>query len=212
MKRTPLLALCAVVVLSTLSACTIVNTAPRPAVVTPPAVTATATPAPPIDGTALQSILAPAMCTRLAGNLVNGSLPVDDPTLHGSTTLATHSNGTVLFAAAQPPDDPASTVAVVFECNAGGVGWPNVIGLYDAKLHPLASIDLGDIDEQEHSNVTALAWRGGKLHVDWFTNDDGCHTGADDSVPRSADFTVAATGATTMSNSTTGESSEPCLN
>jgi len=176
----------------------------------PYAITITPPASPQVSVAQLQSIMAPAMCTRPAGRLVDGSLPVDDPLMNGGTFLAP-STDAPLYASGTTADGATGIVAVVFDCSAGGVGWPNVIGIYDSSLNPIGAIDLSTIDQQEHSNVQDLSFKAGVLHVDWMTNDDTCHTGADVSIPRSADFSIAASGSFTMSNSTTGTSSQPCM-
>lgn len=167
-------------------------------------------PAPTVTAAQLQSIEAPAMCKRPAGKLVNGELPVADPDQNGETGLAGNPQGGQTFVATGvSPALPDGVVGVAFGCGAGGVGWPEVIGFYDQNLKLIGSQNLGDLDQQEHSDLSALTFSGGVFHATWTTN-NYCHTGADTSVPRSADFTVGADGTVQVSNSVTGASTQPC--
>jgi hypothetical protein len=165
--------------------------------------------APIVTTTQVKSVEAPPMCGRPAGKLVNGSLPVADPLVNGSTILAVNAQKKTMVATGVSSAFPDGVVGIVFSCSAGGVEWPNVVGFYDHKLKPVASQDVAHLDNQEHSDVQALTFSRGKFHAVWLTN-DSCHYGADDSVPRSADFGVDASGKVKVSNSVTGKSSQPC--
>ncbi|WP_346234197.1 hypothetical protein [Parafrigoribacterium mesophilum] len=169
---------------------------------------------PAVTASDLMSITAPAMCRRPAEQLVNGELQSADPLMNGYTWIQGLGQGQQpLYTTGTTSSHPSGLAAVVFGCIATGgtVGWPNVIGLYNRSLDLIGAIDLGAIDQQEHSNVQTLAFTNGVLHVTWMTN-DSCHTGADETVPRSADFTINSNGQATISHSVTGTSDQPCDN
>lgn len=140
---------------------------------------------------------------------MNGSLPVDDPDLNGQTVLA-GTPSSPLYASGATTDDAKGIVAVVFLCTAGGAGWPDVIGLYNSQLGLIGSIDLGSIDQQEHSVVQRLSFIDGVLHVEWLTNNEACPIGAELSIPRSADFSINATGSFSVNDSVSGAPTIPC--
>lgn len=159
----------------------------------------------------LQNLEAPSMCGRDRARLVDGELPIADPNLNGYTTFARDEarDDQVIFAAGSTSTHPLGIVAVAFRCSAGGVGFPEVIGFYDSDLEFIGQVDLGDIDQQEHSNVLSLALSGDGYDISWVTNGEPCHYGADVSVPRSARITIENTVIMTT-HEMTGESDVPC--
>jgi hypothetical protein len=148
-----------------LTACT--AGAPGPTVT----VTVTQTPAPPtatpMTEADLRTLTAPAMCEREAGALVDGKLPIADPDA-GRTELATDSGGHYVFAQ-NPEASPYPAMAVAFDCDAGGVAWPEVIGFYGGDL--LDSFDLGSVGHPEHAVVTAMHYSDGAVSVSWKSYD-----------------------------------------
>ncbi|SFR85609.1 hypothetical protein SAMN04487846_0003 [Microbacterium sp. cf046] len=118
-------------------------------------------------------------------------------------------NDKVLYAAGTTAAYSSGIVAVVFRCSAGGVALPEVIGFYDSNLQRIDSVDLWDLDQQDHSNVLTLALFEDSFEVTWTTNGEPCHFGADSSVPRSGRFTIE-NGNVATSDLMTGESDQPC--
>jgi hypothetical protein len=149
------------------------------------------------------------MCERPSGNLVGGQLPGLDPAADGTTKLQTNPDGSPLFSFGSDDSGSPGDVAVAFSCDRGGVAWPNVVGLYSPVLRLEGSIDLGQIDHQEHSSVTGMIYRNGALHLSWVTNGpDG--PAACLPVHKSGDFTVGSAGTVTASNVVVDGTDPPC--
>jgi len=181
-------------------------TAP-PTVATSDSAAQTTPNAPAIDTAQLGSVTAPAMCDRPEGQLVDGKLPVADPDHNGGTEIIGYANGDPSYAVGANATMPGGVVAVVFTCSTGGVGWPNVIGLYGIEggsLKLVGSIDLAKIDDQEHSNVMTMEFTDVALHLVWRTNDPSVNCPVSDTpVWRSGDFVLSGSGAVTLRNSQT---------
>jgi len=126
--------------------------------------------------TELGSVVAPAMCNRPAGQLVNGELPIPkvsggpDP---GFTILYGNKDGGFMHAIGDTSTGTQGLTALVFGCSIGGVGWPATVAIYDPHLQLLASFNLSDIDHKEHSDVDAIRFEDQALRIDWRTNPEG---------------------------------------
>jgi hypothetical protein len=133
------------------------------------------------------------MCDRASGALVDGALPGVPPG-EGETVLArdAYSQSFAVGTGAN-----RVRLAVVFDCDRGGVAWPENIGFYDPDLNLLGSVDLGDHSEYEHAHVQAMVFVGGKLRTTW-TAYDGAGFTDDPNCPAywyTTDFSLTATGA-----------------
>ena len=143
----------------------------------------------------LPTITAPAMCMRPERALVNGKMPLFAGE-EGATYLAGDStDGDSLWAASEA--DRGTSYAVVFGCGAGGVGWPDNIGLYDEGLNLLSAIDLGSIDGTTHSSVKTISFRDQVLDVEWVSYEgaglSNCNE-EDGPDPRSGTFALDPSG------------------
>jgi hypothetical protein len=156
---------------------------------TPPAATGD-----PLAASDLRTLTAPAMCKRPAGDLVDGKLPVSDPT-SGRTELATDAHGHYVYAQ-NPAASPYPAFAVAFDCDAGNVAWPEVIGFYGFDGELLDSYDLGDFGQPEHAVITAMHYSNGALSVKWKSYDGADFGQCDPTKPDeiSADFRLGDSG------------------
>ncbi|MEV0673360.1 hypothetical protein [Mycobacterium sp. NPDC050441] len=137
-------------------------------------------PVPPAGGTVtLQDLLSapvPALCQHDPGDLVNGQLPPQD----------SHP-GTVRIAKRYDQQDPTYKVAfgnltggahtdaaMVTDCSAGGVPWPETVQLYTSGPTLLGGVNLSDLTHSREV-VTDLSISDGAAHVNWLANapDDG---------------------------------------
>lgn len=161
---------------------------------TPATVTVTVTAAPggptTVTDEQLESLTAPAMCEREAGQLVDGRLPIDES--EGATMLATDDENNYLWDQSTDPKGNPS-FAVAFACHLGGVNWPQVLGFYGPRGDLLTSFDFGSFDHNEHSVVTSIRYAGGVFHIDWLTYDGAefgpCNQTTPDEL--SADFSLS---------------------
>lgn len=140
-------------------------------------VTSNADPAsPPTGGTVvtLQDLLSapvPALCQHDPGNLVNGKLPPQDS--HPGPVMVAKRNDLpdtpykVAFGSLTAADN--IDAAMVTDCGAGGVPWPETVQLYTAGPTRLGGVDLGDITHSREV-VTDLSISGGLVHVNWLAN------------------------------------------
>jgi len=61
-----------------------------------------------------------------------------------------------------------SVAAVPLSCNAGGVGWPELVLLYGAGKHLLGYVDLAKLPTaQEHEDLVRLRFGKGRIQVRW---------------------------------------------
>jgi hypothetical protein len=113
---------------------------------------------------------APAMCRHPAGRLVNGSLPVPDPSATGYVGIRL---GGVEYTTPLPPAttdlnaDGIQDTAVAFDCSAGGVTWPETIAIYGPGPTLIGSIDLDKYVQTEHSDVRSFKVQGNRIAVQW---------------------------------------------
>lgn len=138
--------------------------------------TSHADPGQPTDGSVvtLQSLLSapvPALCEHDPGNLVNGSLPPQD----------SHPGQVMIAKRNDQPDTPYKIAfgsltsagnidaAMVTDCSAGGVPWPETVQLYTAGPTRLGGVNLGDITHSREV-VTDLSIADGVVHVKWLAN------------------------------------------
>lgn len=102
-------------------------------------------------GFALRDLLSarvPSACEHPPGRLVDGSLP-GIPELKGSVTLGWQPGvrgRARTVAIGDFTGDGATDAVALLYCNAGGVGWPNVLALYSAGPQLIGGIALSDLD------------------------------------------------------------------
>lgn len=116
----------------------------------------------------------PSLCQHNAGNLVNGQLPLQDPST-GFVAIANRSanDQTPLVAFGDVTGDGVDDGALVTACTAGGVAWPETVQVYTAGPTRLGGVDLGDITKGGREYVTDLSISGGVVHVSWVTTGPG---------------------------------------
>lgn len=112
----------------------------------------------------------PSLCKHNSGNLVNGTLPLQDPST-GFVVIANKSNNdqTPLVAFGDVNGDGVDDGALVTACTAGGVAWPATIQVYTAGPTRLGGVDLGEVTNGGREYVTDLSISGGLVHVSWVT-------------------------------------------
>jgi hypothetical protein len=116
----------------------------------------------------LLSAPVPALCRHDPGNLVNGQLPPQD-SHRGTVRIAktADDNYKVAFGNLTGGDD--TDAALVTDCSAGGVPWPETVQLYAAGPVRLGGVDLSDLTHSREV-VTDLAINDGVAHVTWLAN------------------------------------------
>lgn len=125
----------------------------------------------------LQELLSapvPALCLHDPGNLVNGQLPPQD-SHRGQVRIAKRNNesGTSYKVAfGDLTGDGQIDGALVTDCSAGGVPWPETVQLYAPGPTRLGGVDLGDITHSREV-VTDLSIAGGVAQVTWLANGPG---------------------------------------
>jgi len=117
----------------------------------------------PADVTAdtLRTAEVPAYCNLPAQRLVNGA-----------TTQGSPGEGSILadkspVAFADFAGLGYRQALVEYRCNAGGVGWPEVLVLIGAQGKLLGSLELATLSDAEHSTVTSLSVAGRVAHLTW---------------------------------------------
>jgi hypothetical protein len=126
------------------------------------------------DAVTLQELLSapmPELCQHEAGNLVNGQLPPQDS--HPGEVMIAKSNdqpaNTYKVAFGDLTGDGNTDAAMVTDCNAGGVPWPETVQLYKAGPARLGGVNLGDLTHSTEV-VTDLSITDGVAHVTWLAN------------------------------------------
>ncbi|MGW4097317.1 hypothetical protein [Mycobacterium sp. NPDC004974] len=124
----------------------------------------------------LLSAPVPALCRHDAGTLVNGQLPPQD-SHPGSVRIAQRNDEPDLsykVAFGNLTGGANTDAAMVTDCSAGGVPWPETVQLYTAGPTLLGGVNLGDITHSREV-VTDLSISDGVAHVNWLANgpDDG---------------------------------------
>ncbi len=116
----------------------------------------------------------PQLCKHDAGNLVNGQLPLQDPS-SGFVTIAHKSanDQTPLVAFGDLTGDGVDDGALVTLCTAGGVAWPATVQVYTAGPTRLGGVDLGKVTNGGREYVTDLSVSSGVVHVSWVTQGPG---------------------------------------
>lgn len=109
----------------------------------------------PVD---LRSVVAPAACKRPETKTVDGKVP-NVPEGQGMTVLG-------MSATASDDDGGSIDAAASFECSAGGVMWPSIIGLYGRRGELLSSIDLAKVTDA-YASTTALKVENDTIAVSW---------------------------------------------
>ncbi|WP_396926372.1 hypothetical protein [Mycolicibacterium sp.] len=122
----------------------------------------------------LQQLLSapvPALCEHDPGNLVNGTLPQQE----------SHRGHVGIARRYDEPGEPYKVAfgnltgadnidaAMVTDCSAGGVPWPETVQLYTAGPTRLGGVDLGDITHSREV-VSDLSISDGVVHVHWLAN------------------------------------------
>lgn len=128
-----------------------------------------------LSGVTVKSLLraqAPAMCEHPSGRLVNGGLPVADPMMQGFVSIrlkgAPYISPLPLATTDLNADGVQDTV-VAFDCSAGGVTWPETIAVYGPGPTLIASVDLGQYVEAEHSDVQSFKVQGNRIAIKWMS-------------------------------------------
>lgn len=115
----------------------------------------------------LATIEVPAACELPSQRLVAGATTEGGP---GSGELAT--DGAKPWAAyADFAGLGYRQALVVYQCNAGGIGWPQVLVLAGAGGSLLGSFDLGSLASKDHATVSALAADGSEAKIAWSAYD-----------------------------------------
>jgi hypothetical protein len=123
----------------------------------------------------LQRAPVPALCEHDPGQLRNGQLPPQGG--HpGNVEIALNYNTGAYKVAFGDLTGGGGDAAMVIHCNAGGVGWGEIVQLYTAgpQLETAGPTLLGGIDltDLTHSRevVTDLSISDGVAHVTWLAN------------------------------------------
>lgn len=118
----------------------------------------------------LLSAPVPALCKHEPGHLVNGKLPLQNPS-RGEVVVATRSaaSNDYLMTLGDLTTDGKADGAMVVRCSAGGVPWPQTVQLYTAGPKWLGGVDLGDLTHGREI-VTDISISDGVAHVVWLTN------------------------------------------
>jgi hypothetical protein len=131
----------------------------------------------------LQRAPVPALCEHDPGQLRNGHLPEQEG--HpGNVEIALNYDTGAYKVAFGDLTGGGGDAAMVIHCNAGGVGWPEIVQLYTAGPQlsttgprRLGGIDLGDLTHGGREIVTNLSISDRVAHVTWLTtgpNDGMC--------------------------------------
>lgn len=133
---------------------------------------------PPIDW--LLDAEVPSLCDHPAGTLVYGSLP-GLPATSGVVQLAGWHSGAWAedrLADSWVGSDARNYSGAVFNCNQGGVSWPQHVVIYGDELQILDSIDLADILGDGRQSTLRLARAGDTLLLEventYQAGDPGC--------------------------------------
>ncbi|MGV0779418.1 hypothetical protein [Mycolicibacterium sp. XJ775] len=122
----------------------------------------------------LQDLLSapvPALCQHDPGNLVNGQLPPQD-SHPGSVRIAQRNDEpdrSYKVAFGNLTGGANTDAAMVTDCSAGGVPWPETVQLYTAGPTLLGGVNLGDLTHSREV-VTDLSISDGVAHVNWLAN------------------------------------------
>lgn len=124
----------------------------------------------------LQRAPVPALCEHDPGQLRSGRLPAQEG--HpGNVEIALNYNTGAYKVAFGDLTGSGGDAAMVIHCNAGGVGWPEIVQLYTAgpQLETagprrLGGIDLGDLTHGGREIVTDLSISDRVAHVTWMAN------------------------------------------
>lgn len=128
----------------------------------------------------LMSAPVPGICTHMAGKLSGGAqprIPQDD----GSTELAWLDAGqtsrTKLAAFGNLGDGSGRDAAVVLDCNAGGVSWPQVVAFYGPGptllgWSYLTNFNMPGRVPGQDTEVRQVVYNDGSVNVEWSTQDN----------------------------------------
>ncbi|MBB3084201.1 hypothetical protein [Geodermatophilus sabuli] len=109
----------------------------------------------------------PSLCGHPAGQLVDGKLPIDNPSA-GFVSLVLEPSGMVPGPLlGDVTGDGLRDAVVVAECSTGGVSWPMHLLLYGPGPKLLSAVDLGPETSLEHADVTGLQAEGTDVVVTW---------------------------------------------
>ncbi|WP_135457742.1 hypothetical protein [Mycobacterium sp. DL99] len=134
-------------------------------------------PTPGVGTVTLQELMSapvPALCEHEPGNLVNGQLPPQD-SHPGSVRIAQRNDEpdrSYKVAFGNLTGGSNTDAAMVTDCSAGGVPWPETVQLYAAGPTLLGGVNLGDITRSREV-VTDLSISDGVAHVNWLANGPG---------------------------------------
>jgi hypothetical protein len=123
----------------------------------------------------LQRAPVPAVCEHDPGNLVGGKLPPQEGH-RGNVDIALNYNTGAYKVAFGDLTGGGGDAAMVIHCNAGGVGWGEIVQLYTpgpqmetAGPRRLGGVKLSDLTHSREV-VTNLSISDGVAHVAWLAN------------------------------------------
>lgn len=160
----------------------------------------------PLRAESLLSAPVPAACHHAPGRLVNGHQP-DIPINDGAMMLSwaddpSRRANDLVFG--DLTGDGVTDAATVLVCNAGGVGWPDILAFYGPGPTLLGSISLNDVtlpgnEAGENARVVRLQYNQGRVEASWATQQHG-DPGALASIDYNATFGPANDGALAVSD------------
>lgn len=115
----------------------------------------------------LQSASVPSLCGHRPGTLVRGRLS-NIPVNQGMVELAAgqYRKAADMYAAGDLDGDGNPDAAAVFECNQGGVGWPDWIVFYRAGPKIMGAFDMGSVVGDARSSTTRISYSNRKITVE----------------------------------------------
>ncbi|MFJ4108618.1 hypothetical protein [Oerskovia enterophila] len=123
------------------------------------------TPGPDVTAAEVLSADVPSMCGHPAGTLVAGALGGIAPGPEGGVWLRPDS----LVLGDLALTGSGADAAAVFDCDHGGVPWPQVVGLFTAGGEVLGVVPLGDLVRSERAWVQDLTIEDRAVRVGWTT-------------------------------------------
>lgn len=115
----------------------------------------------------------PASCEHPAGNLRDFSLPNVPSGDGGGSLVHEASQGAPTPLTVDLDGDGRQEILAVYQCNAGGVAWPDQVLVYGPGPTLKGWLALGDISRTEHAEVQAWRLTANKVYVDWISYNGG---------------------------------------
>ena len=105
----------------------------------------------------LNSLEVPAICQQEAGTLVDGALDIDPYDGMVQINQETSAIGQIV-------PGKGDGAAVVFDCNGGGIGWPQQVLFYDNHAEVVGQFDTSAVGESPgRQTVTAVEFKDGQV-------------------------------------------------